>query len=89
MTIEEFNSLSNFEKLAALGAIPSKAPRKVYLLANDKKMRLYCDSVKYVDRHEHFNKENRFVVEPIFLIIDKGFTIPCLKDDTQLVIKAE
>lgn len=90
MTKEEFNSLSNFDKLAQLCAIPSNAPRYIYLVfPNGKKYRLYIDSCEYVAHHNHYDDNWNIINEPVVLIKDTVFPIPCYKDDKELVIVAE
>lgn len=90
MNKEEFNKLSNFDKLVELCAIPSNAPRYVYLmLSNGKKHRLYADSCEYVAHYEHYDDNWNIVNEPVVLIKDTTFPIPCYKGNKELVIVAE
>lgn len=90
MNKEEFNKLSNFDKLVELCAIPSNVPRYVYLIfPNGKKHRLYVDSCEYVAHHEHYDENWNIVNEPVVLIKDTTFPIPCYKGNKELVIVAE
>lgn len=90
MNTEEFNKLSNFEKLSALCACPCYAPRYVYLIfPNGKKHRLYIDSCEYLAHSEHYDDNWNIVDEPVVLIKDTVFPIPCYKDDKKLIIVAE
>ena len=85
MNKEEFNKLSNFEKLSALCACPCYAPRYV----NGKKHRLYIDSCKYLKNSEHYDDNWNIISEPCVVIVDTTFPIPCYKDNKDLTIIAE
>lgn len=90
MNKEEFNKLTNFDKLSALCACPYHGPSRVYLIfPNGKKHRLYIDSCEYVAHHEHYDDNWNIVNEPVVLIKDTTFPIPCYKDNKELVIVAE
>ncbi len=90
MSKEDFNKLSNFDKLVELCSIPSNAPRKVYLIfPNGKKHRLYADSCKYLKNSEHYDDNWNIISEPCVVIVDTTFPIPCYKDNKDLTIIAE
>ena len=90
MSKEDFNKLSNFDKLSALCACPYHGPSRVYLIfPNGKKHRLYTDSCKYLKNSEHYDDNWNIISEPCVVITDVTFPIPCYKDNKELVIVAE
>ena len=90
MSKEDFNKLSNFDKLRELCACPYYGPSHVYLVfPNGTKHRVYIDSCKYLKNSEHYDDKWNIIKEDCVIITDTIFPIPCYKGKKELVIVAE